>query len=458
MNITAYSNFSKELNSTKQPSGGTNISVRLKDATSLLYPVFRVHHFDTSHNYIKWGDRYYYITDKVFNSDQECEYHCKVDAMASFKSAIGSSIQYILRSASEYNAGVIDTFYPILSAQFERSTTSPQDPNWSTDIDDGQFVIGVVGNNASPNGGAVTYYAISPAGMRTITNYLLDPANYSSITDISADLLKCIFNPMDFIVSCMWFPFKVTYLGSEDIAVGWWWITGVEASKISDPVYTRNISFSVPQHPQANERGRYLNMKPFARYYCNAGPWGVVPVDNSLIIGEDKVGFIMKIDLYTGSGRLSLIASDVLAYTEDYIAQVGVPIQLGQNMLNQGAVSGIAGGISQIATGLVSGGHGAILGGTVNSIASALDLTQAVSRTIGSNGTMAINTIFRFVGEFMPVAEESVQKNGRPLCAPRRINSLSGYIQVLKADVNITGTPEEKTEIQQYMEGGFFYE
>ena len=458
MQITAYSNFTKELNSTKQPSGGTTLDVRLKDATSLLHPVFRVHHYNTSHNYLKWNNRYYYITDIVFNSDQECEYHCEVDAMASFKSQIGASTQYVVRSASEYNEGVIDNFYPILSAQFERATSSPQDPEWSTNIEDGQFVIGVVGDNASPNGGAVTYYAISPSGMRTITNYLLDIANYSSITDISGELLKCIFNPMDFIVSCMWFPFEVAYLGTEDISVGWWWITGVEAEKITDPVYTRNLSFSVPQHPQASERGRYLNMKPFARYYVNAGPWGVVPIDNSLVIGEERAGFVMNIDLYTGTGRLSLIASDVIAYTQDYVTQVGVPIQLGQNTLNQGAISGVAGGVSQVVTGALSGGHGAILGGTITSIASALDLSQAVSRTIGSNGTIAMNTMFRFVGEFMPVGEESVQKNGRPLCAPRRISSLSGYVQVLKADVDISGTPEEKSTIQSYMEGGFFYE
>ena len=458
MQITAYSNFSKEANSTKQPSGGDNITVTLKDATSLLHPVFRVHHYDLSHNYVKWDNRFYFVDDIILNTNEEAEYHCTTDPMASFKGEIGASTQYVLRSASAYDGDVLDSFYPILSKQTELKTVSPQDPDWALNVSGGQFVIGVMGKNSSPNGGAITYYAISPTGMQAITDYLLDEQNWLSVDDISTELLKCVFNPLDYIVSCLWFPFQVATLGTETINVGWWSLSGISASKLSDSDYSRNLTFPVPKHPQSTSRGNYLNMQPYSRYYVNAGAWGVVPVDNSLLIGESSVRFQIKVDLYTGSGRLSLLSSDQLAFVSDNIAQIGVPIQLGQNTLNQGAVSGVASGIGQTAMGIATGGHGAILGGVISSISSALDMSQSNARTVGSNGTMAFNKIFALVGEFMYIADESIEKNGRPLCKPRVINTLNGFIQVLKADVNITGTPEEKSIIQGYMEGGFFYE
>ena len=42
MNITYYTNFSKRINSTKQPTGGTTISCRLKAPCSVERPVFEM--------------------------------------------------------------------------------------------------------------------------------------------------------------------------------------------------------------------------------------------------------------------------------------------------------------------------------------------------------------------------------------------------------------------------------
>lgn len=458
MVIEAYSGFSKEVNSTLQPSGsGTSLDVKLKENTSVLNPHFYVHNYSFSHNYVKWGSRYYFIDDIISISDGMAEYVCSTDVMATYKSAIGSSTQYVLRSASDYDLNVMDTFYPIESALTEIKNGATQDPGWTRDISTGQFVIGVIGNNASPNGGAVTYYAINAAGMTAITNYLLDDANFSGVTDVTADMLKCIFNPLQYIVSCMWFPFTVASLGTETIYVGWWQITGISAKKISDPVYTRNLSFSIPKHPQSI-RGNYLNMQPYSRYIVNAGPWGMIPINNANLIGETSVGFQMTIDVYTGTGRLSMVCSDVLAYCEDYVAQIGVPIQLGQNTLNQGALANLISGAGQVVTGIAAGGGGHILGGTVSSIASVMELSQPVSSSVGSNGSIAFNNLFCIVGRFLLIADESISKNGRPLCAPRQIGTLSGYIQVHNADVDITGSPTEKASIMGYMEGGFYYE
>ena len=458
MQITCYSGFSKRINSTKQPTSGTVVTVTLKEPTSIMRPVFLLNAYNLAYNYIKWGNRYYYVDDIVIVHNSLAEYHCSIDTLATYKTDIGGSTQYILRSASASNGNIIDTFYPIEGVQTELAESPTQDPSWTHSISGGQFVVGVMGRDGAPNGGAVTYYAISAAGMAAITNYLLDDANYSGVTEITPDLLKCIFNPLEYIVSCMWFPFEITTLGSQTIDIGWWQLTGVSCAKLSNPRYTRNLSFAVPKHPQAATRGNYLNMRPYAKYMCDAGPWGVIPINNSILIGETSVSFEMDIDLYTGSGRLSLVCSDVIAYAEDHVAQVGVPIQLGQNVLNQGAISNLMSGAGQIVAGLATGGGGHILGGTVTSIGSVMELSQPVSSSIGSNGSMAFSTLFRLVGEFLSIVDESNAENGRPLCAPRQISTLSGYIQVHNPDVSSVGSPAEKETISRFLTEGFFYE
>jgi len=60
--------------------------------------------------------------------------------------------------------------------------------------------------------------------------------------------------------------------------------------------------------------------------------------------------------------------------------------------------------------------------------------------------------------EFKLLVDESNQDRGRPLCKVRTISSLSGYIMVSDADIEISAMEAEQQEIRGYMEGGFFYE
>lgn len=458
MQITCYSGFSKKPNSTKRPSSGTSKTVTLKQPTSVMNPVFVMEGYSLAYNYIQWGSRYYYVDDIIVVHNNIAEYHCSTDAMATYKDDIGSSSQYVLRAAGVYDGDIIDHFYPALAEMTETVSDPNQDPAWVTDYASGQFVIGIMGANAGPNGGAVNYYAMKSGGMAAITNYLLDETNYSGVTEISADLLKCIFNPLQYIVSCMWFPFDVATIGSADIEVGWWTITGVQATKLSSSVYTRNISFNIPKHPQAATRGNYLNMAPFSSYMLAAGPWGIIPISNINTLDDSALSAVMKVDLFTGTGRFSIVANSVLSYVEDHVAQIGVPIQLGQNVLNQGALSGIMSGANNAAWSAISGNPIGLLGGGMQTIGSVAELSQSIGSTIGSNGSMAFNTIFRLLGRFLKVADADNTTHGRPLCTTRTISSLSGYIQTQKADFDTTATPAEKNTILSYMDSGFYYE
>lgn len=461
-NATFYT-FSKRINSTKQPSGGSSYSIELKAGSSAINPTIKLDVGQsgnpTAYNYafISEFNRYYRIRDWRWE-DRLWVADLSSDPLASFKSDIGSYTAYVSRAAAAYDGDIMDGYYPAKAEITETKSDATSGPTFTHTINNGCFVIGVQGDSAAPNGGAVTYYAVKPDAIASLTNYLLDPQNYN-IMDIEEDLLKCIFNPMQFIVSCLWFPFDMV-LGSDNIEVGWWTITtpALSCKVLSDPVYTRNVVYPIPKHPQAASRGNYLNMQPYSEYIINAGPWGAIPIDNKQLLDETDLACVMNIDLMTGTGRLSILGKNSFAYVQDHVAQVGVPVQLGQNMLNQGALfNGIGSGVGTI--GSAVGLHpGSMLTNGLAAIYDVASLTQAQPVSVSSNGSMAFNNLFNIIGRFLTIVDEDLASRGRPLCKPRQISGLSGYILCEDADPQIPCTSQELSEIVSYMNGGFYYE
>lgn len=451
MNITCYSGFSKKPNSTKQPSGGTDVSVVLKEPTSVLNPVFIIQGYNLSWNYIKWGVRYYYVDDIVIVHNNIAEYHCSTDVMATYKTDIGASSQYILRSASEYNGRIVDNYYPALAKNtHEASTiTSPFDKSA------GCYIIGMQGKGSGGNGGAVTYYKGSAASVKALVNYMLS-GGYE-VTEISEELLKCIFNPLQYIVSCMWFPFDVPTMNG-DVDCGWWNVEGSGLARVSTLEWGTNFTISIPKHPKTAQRGEYLNLLPYARYLLEAGPWGIIPLDNFNLLDDTSLYCDYKVDLMTGSGRLNIQYRDKLAYQSIYTTQIGVPVQLGQNMLNQGALMGSATGAVNTITSAISGDVGGMLFNGLGAIGNAANATQPLSSSLGSNGTMAFYNGFGILADFLDVADDNIVENGRPLCAVRTISTLSGYMICENADLDTGASPAEKEQILSNLNNGFYYE
>ena len=90
MTIKVYSGFSKRINSTKQQTGGTDISAVLKAPCNIVSPVFEVSASYATYNYVyvaSWG-RYYYVSDVTYITNDVVQLHCASDPMASGKSEI----------------------------------------------------------------------------------------------------------------------------------------------------------------------------------------------------------------------------------------------------------------------------------------------------------------------------------------------------------------------------------
>ena len=80
----------KKPNSTKRTlTSSTSVTgVTLKENVDIKAPIFKLN-FDTSdYNYVVWGDRYYYIDNTVYISNNLWEIHCSLDILATYRDAL----------------------------------------------------------------------------------------------------------------------------------------------------------------------------------------------------------------------------------------------------------------------------------------------------------------------------------------------------------------------------------
>lgn len=456
--------FGKKENSTERPVNGDTVNCILKDNCSMMAPVLKIDIGLTqtpdawNYCYIPEFDRYYYINDWFF-SERLWNAELKEDVLASWKDSIGASNLYVLRSEQSYDGYVYDTMYPT-TAEVEIDYNSIDSP-WTTDITEGTYIVGIIGNSPS-SVGAVEYYAMSHTKFRTFMNFLLGDASWNytgSITDeISENLYKSLFNPFQYVVSCIWLPFSVIGKSTDTIHFGWWEakLSGIFLLN-SDPVHTANGSIAIPKHPQAAERGNYLNLTPYSQYYLYFMPWGVIPIDATDIVDLKSLSFIHKVDEITGVGILQILNG--IRLIGQVKTQVGITIQLAQLTQNFAAIGGA---IENAGSALLSAGMGNIGGmvsGTMAAIGDVASSQIPKLSTSGGNGFFAgVSGGVILYGKFFTVVDEDNEHNGRPLCKKRTINTLSGYIIVRDGDVAITGTADENSQIRSYLESGFYYE
>lgn len=461
-----FYNFTKRANSTKQPASntGAEYEVTLLEGCSIIAPVIKldlglITPPTANYMYLPEFNRYYWLAGDGWTFANRCWYgNFAVDPLASWKSYIGSTTSYVVRAASQWDGTIIDNLYPgKAEVTYEVVRDSQYTSPFVTD-GSGWYILGIQGDNAGPNGGAVTYYAMKATAMQQIVNFLLDDANYSSVTDISADLLKCIFNPLQYIVSCMYFPMNITVTGAtSSLKVGWWTVTlsGQTVYKLTAEAleYTSGNQYvDIPSHPQMNGRGAYLNASPFSEYYFNAGPFGITPIDNAYKLDGHSVGYYIKVDLITGTGRLEIAPGNTYAVTSIKTAQIGVPIALGQNVMNQGAITDLIGTVASVPNPLA-------LGRSIsNAVGDYLQTKFPQVSTTSGNGTLSFYNDFCLLAKFTTVVDDDIVDRGRPLCQAKQISTLSGYIECAEADPAIPCSKSELESIVSYMNGGFFYE
>lgn len=182
MATVSFGNFSKRRNSTKQPSGlSDQRDCKLKETTSVDNPTFIVTGNNFHYNYASWDGRYYFITDIRSVHNGLTEIDCEIDVLATYKSAILASTQYVCYSSVKTSDWLADMRIP-LQQNTQVSVKTALTGILSTI---GTYVLTVVGENGC------AMYATSNQAL--IDQLLADIATWE--TDGITDALSNIVTP-----------------------------------------------------------------------------------------------------------------------------------------------------------------------------------------------------------------------------------------------------------------------
>lgn len=367
--------FDKKRNSTKLPPiAGTQLDGQIKHDFSVtgleMTFNFGAQLYAPTYNYIHIPNlrRYYFITDWYYTAGLWVAV-CAVDVLATYKTEIGNSMQYVERAYSDYDPTIIDTAYLTKGEPVYRMNGLLA-PNlfWGASAwgNNGTVVIGVVGANAGAIG-AVTYYAMQMSTFGSFMQTMLTGISWANISasEISEELQKALINPTQYIVSCRWFPILFSGFNqgvyTTQLKLGWWTfnIGGARIlNTVSSAWVSRTSELTIPHHPQtSNPRLAYVDMEPYSTYVFKFLPFGVFHIDSTDLFGKSYLGINVETNLMTGDAVLKLAAK---GYTDSYIfdsaflvaeSQIGVSIPIGQISADIGKYRNalIAGGASAIA-------------------------------------------------------------------------------------------------------------
>ena len=400
--------------------------------------------------YIDDWKRYYFITDIVFVSHTLVELHLKVDVLATYKTEIGASEQYVVRSYSDYDGNAVDQLYPALSQTAKSVDAFSGTTSFVRDIKDGFFVLGYVETMAgfvpATNYTGVIYVVLKPTEFQSLLFHL----NASSvITDV-----------LQYIVSVKWFPFAPTYSiiggGTGDISLGD--IVNyhpAEFRMIQNPIWSSSaFGVTIPKHPQASARGNFLNISPFSFYTLYNPLIGEHPIDGLALAGYNKLWFRIKCDGIKGDGVLTLFVVDGSAEKTlmTINCNLGVDVEIGLGRINV-----VQAGFN-LAESVAAMSRGNFLGGVEDVFSSVENLLPKIQTTGVQGSYLPYDYEFYLRSEFVYVADEDRENRGRLLMKTRTINTLNGFIKCADADIALTATAEEQAKVKSYMESGFFYE
>lgn len=480
VNIRLYS-FGKKPNSTKIPDAQTveneTFECLFKEPFSLLNPVILLKHDNPAkYNYAYIGKfgRYYFINNWEYDKGIWYGY-LNVDVLASWKTEIGESEQYVLRSASNYDETIIDTLYPCFSGEalITKSVNNP----WARSFDTGYVVIGIA-NSDTANSGFVNYYVFDNDGVNKLKSFLLGDSGWFTldIDEISANLQKELFNPLQYISSCLWFPVEPPQKAGGDIdkiKFGWWELSNQKASTLFDGGLTQIDSvFDVPQHPQQETRGSFLQRtSDYSEFILLYPPFGEITIPAELLTNTAKLYIRVIIDFITGSAELMVSPFESFKnIIIDTFTQLAVPLQISQiNNQPFSAAANLVGGLFNIGV----SGYGMQFGNKITKtgfiqnlgnsfLDSAVGTTKSLApniSTTGANGSLS-RLLFdpQLKARFKILVDEDISHFGRPYCKSVKIQTLSGFLKCNGADISTTATQTENDMITEYLNGGLFYE
>lgn len=497
MSVTVFfAQVSKRRNSTFQGIFTTSFDCVLKDATSIDRPTFLLSAASFDYNAAQWGGRYYFVTDVISVRNNQWEVSCMLDVLATYKSEILASTQYVTYSASSpgNSQWLPDTRIPVLNDTEVDKNTESLSALFSLT---GFYVLTVVGQTGTET------FAFDRSTLNTLISNVQNWRNTSisniinaipaaptgSTTEAGAiDALSGFLKSLqtatvnsDFlgnayanapacIRSCIWVPFlssafttgtpKNVYLGEFD--------TGISASGVRTTPVTGYKGIDIPWFHT-----------DWRRAYCES-VYLYLPLVGLIQLSADSItntnGIVVH---YSATASDGCVCYEVEAGGEiigTYAGQassnyaIGINQQASAGEIVQSLMAGaekmtnaaIRSSVSPIS---IAGATAGVALQGVNAAYSTMDVAKSTHPSciggIGGGAGVGLDLsiqCYTVNHETIVNPSDMAATMGYPCMTPMTLSGLTGFTQCANAHVPAPAQAEELDAIDHYLNSGFYIE
>lgn len=447
MQATFYS-FSKRKNSTAVPTdAGTELEIKLKNGCSFLSPVFLLQAETFAYNYCKFNERLYWVNEVISVRDNLFEVRCSVDVLASWKDAITATTAMVEYSASDTNQSINDP-RNVVTVEKTRTATNVYPEEFD---EGGSFILCTMSGSASD---AVaesfsTLYGLNAGSLGAL-------AQEFNTEDVYTALRQFMDNPLDTIVFCRWLPVPLVSGPTRIVPVRF----GTYESSITGTLITQNqktftVELSIPW-----QTSDFRSVEPYTDGSLYLPGVGEVSLNLEPLKGIAKLNLYVTIDYVTNGIHYTLADPTTNNIYGTYTGSVGVDIPI--SAVQSGNIGGVLAGLG---TAVAAVGKGKfVTAGAGFAVAGLASFSQNAKSTGSFGGGYNVKS-GSMVIRLELIRSQSVQEPneykdtiGNPCMKVRKIDGLSGYCQTRDFEVVGRMTAQEKSQINNEMNGGVYIE
>lgn len=477
-----FGSFSKRRNSTKQPSGLSDSRVvKLKDLTSVDAPTFILTGNEFNYNYAEWDGRFYFITDIRSMHNNLIEVDCVIDPLATYKSYILASTQYVTYSSQLGDTWLADTRIPVLKS----TTASKSSTNTGILSKIGCYILSAVGKDR-----CYTYMINAEGTLGSILDSiarwdnqdvadLMNNINFGD-NDVS-DAMEGLATLMSrtslmgnayeaapaCIRSCIWVPFDNALAPAIDSGHIWLGMfeTDTTATIISGKPVTGSTSVSIPWHFSDWRRGYSEDV------YIYLPLVGLVSLSSDSLTNVSSISIDWSVTYTDGCIAYELKAGNEIIGSYGGQCSSNYPLGIAQQASAGSILNTAVQGASKAVAEAVDAGinvASVALAGTTGLATAAWDTANAALTShptcvggIGGGAGVGLDTkiICYTVAHNTVVNPSDMQQTmGLPTMKPLQLSALTGFCQCANAHVEAPAMANELDAIDVYLNTGFYIE
>lgn len=403
------------------------------------------------------------------------------DPLKTYRAEILASSQFIARSETPGIAPLTyeDSLYPPVGLVTASSTYGSAGMPFTAA---GTYILRILGGNAPGAVSGIASYAMTETQLRAFAAYcsslnnkvaqarnLVDKLG-TALKTIAADVKRLIqTGSLDwgqYIKSCHWVPINYDSIvsGQTNIQINDL-DTGCTAGVIdNDSVIVTAASINFPTHPQAAERGYWLNMAR-AKYYMYLPGLGLIDFNRDMCGSSPGLDIAMEFSWADGSVRYNLYTQSTSAEcvgSYDTNVAVNIPLASASGSFLQ-AVPQLISGTAKMATAAYTGNpNSAIAGasdyahGMMSAFASYYGLTV---QSGGSGGRAGAYSNQVYITGFYGHIYDKIPDTGEIINSVKTLGDLTGFTQTVNAHITLSGgRTADQDEVCRLLDGGVHIE